>query len=212
MKDSSKKAQRIGELEKVLEQARRAERELERKLEERTAAVIKSEEEREEWQRKAAEMQAADPSGEKSKRGVASANLVGTSQEMDSLRTNITVLESTIRYLRRQLRRTQAEEAASATSWLSQPLTLPRKDSGLQEKKEKARKAFKAISELPFEAKPVVPGFVADKGREERLRWKPRALTTRYQLYEAEMTWLDTKELMSGMRRERGGGGPVIVM
>jgi hypothetical protein len=49
------------------------------------------------------------------------------------------------------------------------------------------------------------------KYSKERLKWKPRALTTRYQLFEAEMHWLDAKELMSGEKRATVGG-PVIVM
>lgn len=214
MKDSTKKAARIGELEKLVEETKRTERELEKKLEEKTLLGAKMEEERDTWMRKASELQAQDPAGANGKDrrgGAAGVHLVGTSQEMESLKANIKTLESTVRYLRREIRRTQAEETQAANSWLLQPLTLPRKDSVLLEKKEDARRAFKAIAELPSTVAPVVPGFVRENEKSERLKWKPRALTTQYQLYEAELHWLDAKELMGGEKSARSGR-TVIVM
>ena len=230
MKDSSRKVARIGELEKILTEAKKAERELERRLEEKNREVAKVEEEREKWARKVGEMQVLDRDGEGAKNKRAQgANLVGTSQEMEALRANIKVLESTIRYLRREVRRTQAEEAAQKNAWLRQPLTLPpsRMEIVVREKREDARRAFKAIAELPLDARPVVPAFVAErnahahaqaqKGGKEKEKaggWKPRKVTTMYQLFEAESAWLDAKELMGGHTRNRGTGGnrPVIVM
>jgi dynactin 1 len=205
-KDSAKKVSRIGELEKILEAAKRAERELERKIEEKTLLAARVEEERDEWARKAREMAATESAGGEGakKRGAAGqGNLVGTSVEMDALNASIKTLESTIRHLRRQLHRSKLEENAQATSWLAQPLTLPPKPAArvAEERREGARKAFKALAELPLDAVPVVPGFVGKGEKGGRMGWKPRALTTRYQLFEAESAWLGAKELMSPEKR-----------
>ncbi|KIW06310.1 uncharacterized protein PV09_02775 [Verruconis gallopava] len=214
MKDSAKKAARISELEKIIERATTVEKELERKLEEKTLLCVRMEDERDSWMRKAAEMQAQEPMGAngKDKRGapMGGVHLVGTSQEMEALKSNIKTLESTIRFLRKEMRRTQHEEQRITNAWLSQPLNISDNKNmhALLQKREEARQAFNAIADLPAVAAPVAPGFMKD--RNERLKWKPRALTTRYQLYEAEVQWLDAKELMGGERVR--SAGPVIVM
>jgi dynactin 1 len=211
MRDVTKKANKITELEKAVEAARVLERKLEKKLEERAFVNAKLEEERDRWMRKAAEMSKRDSTaGELRNGGV---DLVGTSAEMDALKREITALESAISFLRKQTSRKRAEEDAMANSWLQQPLLPKLKDAELLNKRQESTRAFEKLAELPKTATPLILEGVKD--RSERLKWMPRKATPQYHLAELEMHWLETWE--PGMIATKGnwlgglGGAAVSV-
>jgi dynactin 1 len=209
MYDVSKKAHKITELEKAMEEATAVERKMERKMEEKTRANAKLEEERDRWMRKAAEMKIHDSSAADSKRG--GIDLVGTSAEMDRLHADITVLESTVRYLRQQNKRKRSEEAAQNTSWLQQPLLFPphKEELVLKEKSQESFEALKKLAELPKTAKPLLLESVQE--RPERLKWRPMKSTPQYRLCEMELQWLETSEpLKPGWLGGLSGGGNVV--
>jgi dynactin 1 len=196
MRDVSKKADKITELEKAIVDAKALERKIEKKLEERMIVNAKLEEERDRWMRKAAETRVRDSSATDLKRG--GIDLVGTSAEMDRLGNDIKVLESTVRYLRQQNRRKWAEEAAVKDSWLQQPLLFPpgKESLDLKEKSQESFTALAKLAELPKTAKPLLLEGV--QARPERLKWRPMKSTPQYRLCELEMQWLETCEPIKG--------------
>jgi dynactin 1 len=211
MYDVSKKANKITELEKAIEEAKAFERKMARKMEEKMLINAKLEEERDRWMRKAAEMKTNDSSAGDLKQG--GIDLVGTSAEMDRLQGDIKVLESTVRYLRQQNRRKRSEEAAQATSWLQQPLLFPppKEELALKEKAQESFEALEKLAELPKTAKPLLLEGVLQ--RPERLKWRPMKSTPQYRLCEMEMQWLETSEpLKLGWHGGLGGGGHFITV
>jgi len=189
MRDVSKKANKIAELENQVEEAKALERQLEKKMDEKMKTNAKLEEERDRWMRKAAEMKMRDTSTSGSNRG--DVDLVGTSAEMDALKRDIKVLESTIQYLRQQTRRARSEKDAQDNSWLQQPL-FPVKDTSLLKRRDESMRALERLAELPKTATPLILNGVKD--RPERLKWRPQRETPQYRLGELEMQWLETWE------------------
>jgi dynactin 1 len=207
-RDSAKKANKISELEKLLDLAREQERKMEKKIEERTQLSARLEEERDRWMRKAAEMKMRDSTNMDLKRG--GIDLVGTSAEMDALKQEIKVLESTVRFLRQQARRVQAEENARENSWLQQPLILSGRPIELVEQRAESIKALENLASLPMTAQPVILASAEEK--KDRLKWRPMATTPQYQLCELEMQWLDTWEPIASKKNYWSGGvGPRVV-
>jgi dynactin 1 len=203
MRDVSKKANKITELEKAIEESQTLARKTSKRMEEKMHVNAKLEEERDRWMRKAAEMQRLDSSAADLKRG--GIELVGTSAEMDRLRADIKVLESSIRFLRQQIRRKKMEEEADATSWLQQPLLFA-PSQGEVDMKVKGQESFKALeklAELPKTAQPLLLEAVQE--RPERLKWKPMKSTPQYRLSELEMQWLDTWEPAKEVWMSNGG-------
>jgi dynactin 1 len=209
MYDVSKKANRINELEKAIEEAKALELKMERRMEEKMLVNAKLEEERDRWMRKAAETKTHDLSAaELSGGGI---DLVGTSAEMDRLGADIKVLESTVRYLRQQNRRKRSEEIAQSTSWLQQPLLFPppKEEAALKEKGRESFEALEKLAELPKTAKPLLLEGVQE--RPERLKWRPMKSTPQYRLCEMEMKWLETSEpLKLGWLGGLNGGSNVV--
>lgn len=197
MKDVGKKASKITELEGALAQANARLGSAEKEVEEQLQRSIKMQDERDRWMRKAAEYQASAKGSTDGGRGV---DLVGTSAEMDALRAEIKVLESTCRYLRQQTRRTQAEEDAKKNSWLMAPLVPPKtpRRIALEEERKQSMAALEKLAKLPQTAQPIRLAKPVAEGK--RLGWQPMRMTPQWQLCDQELKWLrawnpDSKKL-----------------
>ncbi|KAF2433980.1 hypothetical protein EJ08DRAFT_646867 [Tothia fuscella] len=214
MKDVSKKVERINELEKAVDDARGIVGKLERKIEDTAGLRAKLEEERDRWMRKAAELKSRDPNSSlmDAKRG--GIDLVGTSAEMEGLKRDVTVLEDTVRFLRRETRRKRSEEDAMPNSWLRQPLVPVTHNADIKAKERESRDALGRLAELPRTAKPLI--LEGMKDRNERLKWRPRKETPQYRLCELEMQWLEAWEpgiiAVKGGSNWLGGLGPGITV
>ncbi|QDS74032.1 hypothetical protein FKW77_009033 [Venturia effusa] len=190
LRDVQKKNKQITDLEKDNDALHANERKLQEKIEKLAQLNARLEEERDRWMRNASELKNRDSSISDLKR--AGAEMVGTSAQMESLKQDIEVLESTCRYLRQQARRSQMEEAARKNTWLHQPLLPPRKDLEQEQARKDSMQAFENLAMLPVTAKPVA--IIDARTKEERLKWKPMKTSVAYQLAEAEMHWLYTWE------------------
>jgi dynactin 1 len=201
MRDVQKKAKQITELEKTNDTLHANERKLQEKNEKLTQLNARLEEERDRWMRNASELKNKDSSASDLKR--AGAEMIGTSAQMESLKQDINVLESTCRYLRQQARRSQIEEAARNTSWLQQPL-LPKKNNEALQLRKDSMQALENLAKLPTTAKPVP--VIDAREKKDRLKWKPMASSLQYQLAEAEMHWLNTWEPVGIIKGPWAGG------
>jgi dynactin 1 len=183
MKDANKKLEGIANFEDRLKQATERERSMERAVEKQTALLQKLEDDRDKWMRKAAEAKASSKVGEDATKD--GADFVGTSAEMDSLRSRIEVLQATTRYLRQQVNRKRLEELEKENGWLAAPLLKPRPANA---EVTKLRKVMTNVAGLPSTAKPMALPELGEK------RSKPQALTStpKYQLIEQETAWLKT--------------------
>ena len=191
MRDVGKKASRITELEAALAQANARIGSVVREVEEQVRRGLKVQEERDRWMRKAAELEALVKGGAADGLGrAAGLHLVGTSAEMEALRSEIKVLESTCRYLRQQTRRNRVEEDAKENSWLMMPLVPPKtsKRVVMEEERKQSMVALEKLAKLPETAQPIRLSKPAVDGK--RLAWQPMRTTPQWQLCEQELRWL----------------------
>ncbi|RDI82016.1 hypothetical protein Vi05172_g7810 [Venturia inaequalis] len=216
LRDVQKKNKQIADLEKDNDALHASERKLQEKNEKLAQLNARLEEERDRWMRNASELKNKDSSTSDLKR--TGAEMVGTSAQMESLKQDIEVLESTVRYLRQQARRSQTEEAARKNTWLHQPLLLPKKDLDKEKARKDGMQAFENLALLPLTAKPMP--IIESRTKEERLKWKPIKTSVAYQLAQAEMHWLYTWEAPSVSKEPydgrfgqfaAGGGGVEVV-
>lgn len=176
-KEASKKVDQLAEVEKQLKLTRERERVLEKAVVSHTQHSQKLEEERDRLVRQASEMKATHKRGDSAARGVA---MVGTSAQMEAFQSEVQLLQSTIRYLRQQLRRTQAEQETIQNSWLSTPLRTVNKQ---QDQSTSIRAALNSIALLPLNSKPVKV-----QGRVKSSQYGKH--TPKYQLIEEEIKGL----------------------
>jgi dynactin 1 len=191
MRDVGKKASRITELEAALAQANARIGGVVREVEEQVRRGLKVQEERDRWMRKATELQASVKGDAADGLGrAAGLHLVGTSAEMEALRCEIKVLESTCRYLRQQTRRNRAEEDVKENSWLMTPLVPPKtsKRVAMEEERKQSMTALEKLAKLPETAQPIRLSKPAADGK--RLAWQPMRATPQWQLCEQELRWL----------------------
>jgi dynactin 1 len=171
--DAKKKAEKVAELEVQVKTAGEKERSLEHVLEKQMEKARKVEEERDRWMRAASDVQKV----KKSDGAVRAIEMVGSSAEMEALRTDIQTLEATNRYLRQQFCRALAEHDIARDSWLSVPLRAPRRRE--DDTATEIRQALRNISNLPQISKPVKLSA--------RQRGNGGKDTPRYQLVEQEI-------------------------
>lgn len=201
LRDVQKKNKQITDLEKDNDALHANERKLQEKNDKLAQLNARLEEERDRWMRNASELKNKDSSTSDLKR--AGAEMVGTSAQMESLKQDIEVLESTIRHLRQQARRSQREEATRNNTWLHQPLLPPKKDLEQEKARKDGMQAFENLAMLPLTAKPV--SIIDGRTKEERLKWKPMKTSVAYQLAEAEMHWLYTWEVPNILKEPYDG-------
>jgi dynactin 1 len=172
-KDANKKLDHISNLEQQMKVGKEKVNGLEKALESQILAAQKAEEERDRWMRKASEVSSISKPGDNAVRGI---ELVGSSAEMEWLKSEIQILQSTNRYLRQQFQRNQTAQDQAANSWLSTPLRAPGKR---EDRSASLRVALSKIALLPLNSKPVKV-----QGRQKNV---PPKQTPRYQLIEQEI-------------------------
>jgi dynactin 1 len=191
-KDANKKLDHISDLEQQMKVGKEKVNGLEKALESQTLAAQKAEEERDRWMRKASEVSSTNKPGDNAVRGI---ELVGSSAEMEWLKSEIQILQSTNRYLRQQFRRNQTAQDQAANSWLSTPLRVPGKR---EDRSAGLRAALSNIALLPLNSKPVKV-----QGRQKNV---PPKQTPRYQLIEQEIKRLKALDGIGSF----GGRGTLI--
>ncbi|KAF2668587.1 hypothetical protein BT63DRAFT_373754 [Microthyrium microscopicum] len=202
-KEANKKLERIVELEAMVDKSTEREKSLEKAIEIQTQAAQRYEEERDRWMRKAAEVKTFSKGNEDNKRGM---EMVGSALEMDSLKSEVKLLQDTNQYLRQQFSRKRIEEETKNNGWLSQPLCRPKK---VDPEAVKLRSVLKNIALLPTNAKPL---RLADLGSKTKSSAMTRKRTPKALLVEEEGKWLSAWQPMADWKGPRIAGLDVQVL
>lgn len=205
-RDASKKAQRITELEKKLEENKNREKQLAEALETQVRDLAALETEKEKWKTQAEQAKAIEAAvGGEGRRDSGGEKTVATKREIDALKTDIRYLEEANRFLRQSNRREHITKVAANTSWLRTPIAPPSKvtsgpDGAVQSTDAMPRRRLAALQEITN--LPVVAKLVNLKDAEEseesenekdkskpksKLRWRPMKSTPQWQLSEQEV-------------------------
>ncbi|KKY22497.1 putative 90s preribosome component rrp12 [Diplodia seriata] len=227
-RDSSKKAQRITELEKKLEENKSREKQLAEALETQVRDLAGLETEKEKWKAQAEQAKAIEAAmGGEGKHDSGGEKTVATKREIDALKTDIQYLEAANRYLRQSNRREHIGKVAANTSWLRTTLVPPSKiaasaaDGGAQNADAMPRRRLAALQEitnLPAVSKLVNLKDTGDaeeesgvenaaentRPRNSKLRWRPMKSTPQWQLSELELRRAEAWEALWG---GKGMGG-----
>ncbi|KAK8165609.1 dynein associated protein-domain-containing protein [Phyllosticta citrichinensis] len=201
-RDASKKAQRITELERKIDELRAKERELVEQHQQHVDALAAMETEKEKWKGEAEKAKALEAAmgGELGAQQRGGEKTVATKREIDALRRDIEYLEAANRYLRSTNRREHGTaKAAARDSWLSLPVVPGgRKPGALSSSRDAAvpkhRLALQELTNLPNVARPIDLKAVADvveDGPRTRLAWRPMKATPQWQLSEQELRKAD---------------------
>ena len=215
MRDTGKKVNRINELESTVVQQKDQAAKATRESEELLQRIARLEEERDGLLRESQKLQSVELAPTDGKRAV---DFVGTSAEMDALREEVKVLESTTRYLRQQIRRIRAEDDAKKTSWLSTPLRPSNITDGT-ESRIATMAALEKLTLLPATAKPII----ISGPQEKKLSWQPMATTPQWQLSKQELSWFkswgtkpklqdSTMFWVDAVEHIKTSGGPIIAV
>ncbi|KAK8220342.1 dynactin-like protein [Phyllosticta capitalensis] len=199
-RDASKKAQRITELERKIDELKAKERELVEQHQQHVDALAAMETEKEKWKSEAEKAKALEAAmgGELGAQQRGGEKTVATKREIDALRMDIQYLEAANRYLRSSNRREHMAKTTNTSrdsSWLGLPVMPGGKKPGSpQEAIPKHRLALQEITNLPSVAQPIDLTAVADDvdaeeaaGPRRRLRWRPMKATPQWQLSEQEL-------------------------
>lgn len=120
MKDATKKNERITELEKIIEDAKKREADLSESIESQNKDLTTVEADREKWKKAAEDAKALGVIVPGSKDGQERA--VATAREMETLKSEIASLEAAVRYLREDNRRARLTDS-NGLDFLAAPLT-----------------------------------------------------------------------------------------
>ncbi|KAF1808791.1 hypothetical protein P152DRAFT_443203 [Eremomyces bilateralis CBS 781.70] len=206
MKEAGKKATRITELEKLLDQGKQREQLAVRALEQKEAEIRTAVEAREHW-RHLAETSAPKPGAA----GTAIELTPGAIQELERLRAEVDVLQATNRFLRAEARRAKTEAQVAETSWLAAPIVAARtpEQTATESAHRKGLQLLETIAGIPAEAalvrlRPAVEG--------KRMKWRPKREIPRFQVLEQEMRRLEVwemweREVAVGTKAMKFGGG-----
>lgn len=221
-RDASKKAQRITELEKKIDENKNREKQLAEALETQVRDLAALETEKEKWKTQAEQAKAIEAAiGGEGKRDSGGEKTVATKREIDALKTDIRYLESANRFLRQSNRREHITKVAASTSWLHTTLTPPSKVAASASESAAATAAamprrrlaaLQEITNLPAVAKLVNLKDVEEANDEEgesdrpksKLRWRPMKSTPQWQLSEQELKRAEAWEALWG-GTEKGG-------
>jgi dynactin 1 len=188
MRDAAKKNERISELEKKIEEAKKREAELSETIDSRDKELNAMESERDKWKKSSDESKAMGVVIPGSKAGHERA--VATAREMDALKSEILGLQTAVRYLREDNRLARLVEPQNR-GWLMEPLIKPKSKELLRRElvvKEgedvlnellnlaKGAKIYD-LSQMPKDRlswRPVksTPGFHVAKQKEDLETWK----------------------------------------
>ncbi|KAF4537306.1 Dynactin [Lasiodiplodia theobromae] len=227
-RDSSKKAQRITELEKKIEENKNREKQLAEALETQVRDLAALETEKEKWKTQAEQAKAIEAAmGGEGRRDSGGEKTVATKREIDALKTDIQYLEAANRFLRQSNRREHIGKVAASTSWLRTTLVPPSKvaasaaDGAAQNAEAMPRRRLAALQEitnLPTVSKLVNLKDTGDSEEEtgadtagenirpknSKLRWRPMKSTPQWQLSEQELRRAEAWEALWG---GKGMGG-----
>ncbi|TAQ88204.1 hypothetical protein B7494_g3470 [Chlorociboria aeruginascens] len=193
MRDATKKNERITELERKIEDAKKRESELSESIETQNKELSTMEAEREKWKKIADDSKVVGVIASGSKAGQERA--VATAREMETLKSEITSLQSAVRYLREDNRRTRLMEPRNLT-WLEAPLTTPiSKDE--QRKALLAAEGNDVLNEL-LNLTTSAKIYDLSTLPKNRLAWRPAKTTPQYHIakqredYEAWRSWRES--------------------
>lgn len=193
MRDATKKNERITELEKKIENAKKREAELTESLESQNKEITTIEADREKWKKVAEDARALGVAAPGSKAGQERA--VATAREMEALKTEINSLQAAVRYLREDNRRARLTDPRGL-DWLETPLIKPKT-------KEKQRKALvlaegnDVLNEL-LNLTSTAKVYDLSTMPKNRLAWRPAKSTPQYHVakqredYEAWSSWKES--------------------
>lgn len=175
MRDATKKNEKITELEKKIEDAKRREVELAESLDSQNKEITSLDADREKWRKVAEDAKALGIAAPGSKAGKERA--VATAREMDALKTEIESLQAAVRFLREDNRRARLTDPQSH-DWLEAPLTKPKS-------KEEQRRALvvsegqDVLNEL-LNLASTAKVYDLSAMPENRLAWRPAKTTPQY--------------------------------
>lgn len=197
--ESGGRRERMRELEIAADNARSKEQELNTRLARLQQELRTLEDERETLKKSAATVPAALTNGD-SAQSPPSAN---TLLQIQDLKSQISTLESTIRYLRRQ---THSQSINSSLSFLSEPLIPPSPPSPTLLQSE-ARDVLKEMLDLITQPENQMVKLTVPR-KEERLKWRPVRETTGWQYERMKEEWEGWREWSRSVSRrgnERAG-------
>jgi len=197
--ESGGRRERMRELEIAAENARSKEKELSTRLARLQQELRTLEDEHETLKKSAATAPAVLTNGN-SAHSAPSANTV---LQIQDLRSQISTLESTIRYLRRQA---HSQHINSSLSFLSEPLVPPSPPSQTLLQAE-ARDVLKEMLDLVTQPENQMVKLTVPR-KEERLKWRPVKETTGWQYERMKEEWEGWREWSHSVSRrghERAG-------
>jgi dynactin 1 len=190
MRDATKKNERITELGKKIEDAKKRESELSESIETQNKEFATMEADREKWKKIAGDTMAIGEVAPGSKAG--QERTVATAREMETLKSEITSLQAAVRYLREDNRRARLTEPQSL-NWLEAPLTKPASKEG-QRKALVLAEGHDVLNEL-LNLATTAKVYDLSTMPKNRLAWRPAKTTPRYHVakqredYEAWRSW-----------------------
>ena len=187
--------EKVRELEIAAENARSKEKELGTKLTRLQQELRTLEDERDSLKKSAAAVPTTVANGDPAAL-TQSTPSAKTLAQIQDLRSQISILESTIRYLRRQ---THAQHISSSLSFLSQPLTPPTPPSQTLLQSE-ARDVLKEMLDLVTQPENQMVKLNVP-WKEERLKWRPVKETAGWQFDRMKEEWEGWREWKDSVSR-----------
>ena len=206
MRDANKKNEKITELEKKIESAKRKEVELIESIETQNRELTAMEVDREKWKKVAEDAKALGIASSGTKAGQERA--VATAREMEALKSEISNLQAAVRFLREDNSRTRSSLAISL-DWLEAPLSKP-KSRNSQRRDLVTAEGTEVFTEL---LKLTATSKIFDLATlpEDRLSWKPAKTTPQYHVarqkenFEAWNGWKQSVIQKGKILTERSG-------
>lgn len=194
--ESGGQREKVRELEIAAENARAKENELRVRLTGLQQDLRSLESERDMW-KNSVPTAVADSNAAVVTQNKPSAEIIA---QIQNLKSQISTLESTIRYLRRQY---HAQHINSSLSFLSEPL-IPSDSSSQALLQSEARDVFKEMVDLVTQSENQMVKLHVPK-KEDRLKWRPVKETTGWQYNRVKEEWEGWKEWRDSVIR-RGNG------
>jgi len=204
MRDATKKNERITELEKRIEDAKKREAELSESIETQNKELTTLEADREKWKKVAEDAKALGIVAPGSKAGQERA--VATAREMEALKTEIASLQAAVRYLREDNRRARVTDS-EGLDFLAAPLTKP-KSTEEQRKALVLAEGQDVLNEL-LTLTSTAQVYDLNSMPKNRLAWRPAKSTPQYHVakqredYEAWSGWKDAVVKKANVLAER---------
>ncbi len=221
MRDTSRKNDRIAELERGVEAGKKREKDLAEAIEAQVRELQAADADREKWKKVANDkttIGTAEP-GTADKNG-AETTMVASAREMETVKKEIESLQAAVRYLREDNHRARLLETNRRLAWLDKPLLPPKTPA--QERasliRAEGHDVLNELLTLATSAKVVDLKSVP----ENKLAWRPARSTPGYQVssqredYEAWVAWrngvvrkgMSLQEMKKKRQTKSGGRAP----